>query len=331
MGKLFKNFLPSKLKAKIIAILKLRNINANYKYDKKRYIRYSSTLSKQITFESLIYKIVIAYHTIEKGLSMKNVRLGFGKSKITELLSLISQYQLMKYPENDLRYQAAISTLYSYLDYHNKLDYKLGDAKEKICGLTKNSDNGGYITIRKEDIFKDVNLDFSTFVFSRHSIRDYSSEVVNMEDIIDAIRISQKSPSACNRQSTKVHIVSSTEKKELVKSMQIGNRGFGEYTDKFIIITSDLQAYFEPEIRNQGFIDAGIFAMTLIFALHSKKYATCALNWSVDYRRDIDFRNSLAIPDNENIVLIISVGQIGDSIRVAKSFRYPTESVYTIH
>ncbi|MEM7316122.1 MAG: nitroreductase family protein, partial [Planctomycetota bacterium] len=156
-------------------------------------------------------------------------------------------------------------------------------------------------------------------------------EPVDISVIKTAVRIAQKTPSVCNRQSGRVHIYGSEADKTRVLSHQAGNRGFGNQAAYVLIVTADLRCFASPGERFQSWIDGGMFAMSLIYALHAQGLGSCALNWSATSDRDIRMRKDAGIPDNEVVMMMISVGRLPESFPVARSPRKPLEEVATIH
>ena len=135
------------------------------------------------------------------------------------------------------------------------------------------------------------------------------------------MRIAQKSPSVCNRQSSKVYIIDNEELKGKILKMQNGNRGFGHLANKIIIVTSNLKAFNGIGERNQSYIDGGMFGMSLLYALHYKGLGTCAVNWAVNSNQDKKIRKELNINLSENILFMVLVGHIPNMFNVAKSTR----------
>lgn len=54
-------------------------------------------------------------------------------------------------------------------------------------------------------------LNYENFIKSRHSIRHFGSEAVDVELLREAIQIAQYTPSACNRQGWVIRIVESKD------------------------------------------------------------------------------------------------------------------------
>ena len=179
-----------------------------------------------------------------------------------------------------------------------------------------------------ENYFAD-DVDFEKFAYSRRSLRYYSDETVDTDDVIDAIRIAQTAPSACNRQATRVKIIQSKEAKEYVLSVQNGTRGFGNLADKILLVTTDMTNW-APVDRNSAFLDAGIFTMNLLYALHEKKIVACPLNADMNAQLFHDIHKKLNIPESEIPVCFITIGKAPKEFMVAKSPRLDTKDVYSI-
>jgi len=112
---------------------------------------------------------------------------------------------------------------------------------------------------------------------------------------------------------------------------QPGNKGFGHLASRGLIVTADLQSFSGTGERNQPFVDGGMFAMSLLYALHALGLGACPLAWSMRPAQDREMRKALGIPDSEAVIMMISVGHLPDSLQVAKSHRMPIEHVLVEH
>ena len=108
--------------------------------------------------------------------------------------------------------------------------------------------------------------------------------------------------------SARVHIAFSRERIARVLSFQNGNAGFGDTLGAVVIVTTDIRAMNSLGERNQCWVDGGIFAMSLAYALHGLGLGACMLNWSQTRERDIALREAVGIPESEAIVTMIGVG-----------------------
>jgi nitroreductase len=310
---------------KIILLIKLFFIlTANYCYDFFRYIKYSSTFKIKYSQKELLHRIIAHYHVLEKGLSLKKPRPKFGSNLVNSLINLLVEYESSGYDTNNISYRSAISCLEEYAIFNNEkgsvLDNKIYCFLEKNKGITS-KEIGGTKIIYKKNI---CNIkEYSDVVKNRHSIRNFGESQVSEDKILEAISLAQQSPSVCNRQGTKVHIVKDEFIKKKILERQNGNRGFGEKSQYLLVITSDLSIFHGVEERNQCYIDSGLFAMTLMHALVYKNIASCPLNWCVNHTKDKNLRkkSGLKISKDENIIMIIAIGSYPKEFKVAISTR----------
>lgn len=293
----------------------------NYFYDFQRFLLYSATQQPYKTKQRHQGRITAHYHQIEKGLALKNTRVGFGKEVVRHLVSMLQTYQ-DKYGADEIS-QIALNTLFAY--YHFNLENGLDDSNlhSQLMALkTYDSAVGGTIPVSKAQIEQAASVDFSTFAHARYSIRQFDSDrAVSRQTIESAVAMAIKTPSVCNRQTWKVYSYSDRDTKKRILAHQNGNRGFGDSASQILIVTSDLNYFMTPAERNQCFIDGGMFAMSLVYALHSLCVGTCCLNWSADYKRDLALKAEAEIPQAESVIMMIAVGHLPDNFVVASSPR----------
>lgn len=295
-------------------------------YDLRNFQKYSG-LNKVNSKNTLEARIIKNYHKIEKGLTFKQPHPKFGKKVITNIKNDLYIYS--KRYGVDKTIISAISTFEEYIEFNNDLGFqciKLNRWIELFKREFKleNSlyDIGGTITIKKEKIFNNAKIDLKEFFNSRHSIRNFDKNLkIDMNQIETAVSMAQKTPSVCNRQAARVYVVSKKTKQNEILKLQNGNRGFGSQIDKLILIGVDLNYFLTSGERNQGWIDGGLFAMSLIYALHSLGLATCCLNWSVDSIVDKKLKEVTGISKNISIIMFLAVGNLPKEIKVAKSNR----------
>lgn len=277
--------------------------------------------------EKMLSSIISTYHVIEKGLTMPERRLGFGKDKVLELTELCEEYA-RHYGKQDEQLLIAVGVLKEYRDLHLKekfvLDDRVGDALNRIIGRFDKVPQIEQNFFTREKYFIHLQDAFDVFSFSRHSLRHYSGKV-ELEDLKKAIRLAGNAPSACNRQSTRVKIIANKEKVTAVLGIQNGNRGFGYLADKLIVLTSSISAW-SVRSRNGLYIDGGIFAMNLLYALHFYQIGACALNCYLTPKQNRRMRKILDLPPFEDIVLLIAVGGVPDSFAVTASHRSHPDS-----
>lgn len=165
---------------------------------------------------------------------------------------------------------------------------------------------------------------------SRHSLRNFVG-TIDLNDIKKAISIAQNAPSACNRQPSRAHIINDHSICEQILEVQTGNRGFGLLADKLIVLTSDLNVFLGPRERNDVYVNGGIYAMNLLYALHHCKIGACALNWCSTPEQDMQLRKIISIRPSETVILIIACGNVPANFKIARSPRNDISTVIKVH
>ena len=279
--------------------------------------------------------LTLMYHIVEKGLTMPEPRLGFGKKVILDLCTVIKRYEQMNLPVSDMEFRQSISVLREYAELHTRMNFTLDDEVNETLTQVLNKfphiEGEKQLHLTKKEYFKDVNEPFDVFCKSRFSVRNYTDEPIPLPVLYDCIELAQKSPSFCNRQPTRVHIVKSPELKQGILELQNGNRGFGHLAETLLVITSVISTTKDIHERNENHLNGGLFIMTLLNALHFNKIGACSLNWSVLNNREEKLRELLKIPANEIALMIISCGYLPTEIALASSPRKTAHEISTEH
>lgn len=279
--------------------------------------------------------LTLLYHIVEKGLTMPEPRPGFGKKVVADLCNVIMKYHRMQLPADALEFVQAVSSIHEYDEFHRNIGFEYNpDIKIKLQQvLSQFPEVRGeeQISTTSGSYFAKINAPFDEFCVSRFSVRNYIDKEIPVSVLMDCIQLAQKSPSFCNRQPTRVHVVKSPEKKEAILAIQNGNRGFGHLAETLLVLTSDISTTKDIHERFENHLNGGMFAMTLLNALHFHKIAACSLNWSVSPDKDKIMRKILNVPENEVVLLVISCGYPPETFRMASSPRKKATEITTTH
>lgn len=333
MFNFIKKFVPVSIKRIIIKRTSPIQLRINYIQDMRKFKKYSFEFGNLKTKRHSEADLIFYYHKIEKGLSLPSPKVGFGKENIDYLLKELEKYVDL-YNWDDISI-ISLNTLYAYYHFNVSNNLVLNDLYLRIEKLrsTLPKDNklseGGVTELRKEKIDKS-NIDFKEFAYSRHSIRNFGPGDVSLDKIREAVQIAQKTPSVCNRQSSKVYVYSDNELKRKVLKYQNGNAGFGDGASKILIVTCELKDFRGVIERNQSYIDGGMYSMSLIYALHSLGVGTCALNLSITNKTERNLKKVAKISDSEVLLMMIAVGNLPEKLYVATSPRRKVDEVMTI-
>ena len=254
--------------------------------------------------------ISIESHRLEKSLSHHQTRANFGTDAADRLHAALATAKARALDSEITGY--AESVLQSYWR-------ELGQ------------DDGGQVgwqRISRDQVLNSASIRAHEFFESRHSIRCFDSQRrVDRSLILKAIEQARFTPSVCNRQTWRVVLCETEEAKAKALALQNGNHGFGHLASHVLIIASDRSCFASIGERNQPWIEAGMFAMSLVYALHAQGLGTCCLNWSVEPEKDKALKVELALPESLAIGMMIAVGAMPEELLVAESRRLSLDRI----
>lgn len=320
---LIRKYMPKRLSNRI------RGVKI-YEHDRKQFI---SSVSDD-SFEKLKFKTLLNTHVLEKGLSHRKIRYGFGETVLNKLSRNLAEWNESGFPKEEFAYENCIEALNAYYIMHTEAEYDIEFLKtifdEKTFNeiVTYSEDSfGGYQIINPNE--KNVGH-FRNLALNRFSTREFSDVPVSIEEIKECIRIAQKSPSACNRQSTRVHLIQDQDKMKKILDLQQGFRGY-DMPKILLVTTVDTRAYNNVDDRNLGYVDGGLFTMSLLYALEDMLIGACLLNTAFNSRKDELIRKEMEMNPHEIFINFIPVGKMLDQTVVAKSTRVSVDSILNIH
>lgn len=298
--------------------------------DGSRHYRSASGIHDLAKLES---DIIRRYHVIEKGLSMPEFRPRFGQPIVRQLCDMIDQWEKLHSTacENNGQIEAAHATLRAYREKHISLGIDVSDilAGFQDLGSAPSQKAGGvrdYHPSAPEDL-KTLNR----MLHARVSVRHFDATRTPSRAAVErAVEAAIRSPSVCNRQTWRAHLYEG-EGAQRVLGLQNGNRGFGHTVPAVFVVTSDLRYFGSLTERNQSWVDGGMFAMSLLLALHAEGLGAVALNWCVTHERDRELRGIGDIPDHERIIMLIGFGHPAQGCVVPVSQRRPVSTVLNLH
>jgi nitroreductase len=298
-------------------------------YDAARYFRYSASIRRGdngVKSDALITKY---YHMLEKGLSLRTPRPGFGLYPIAELESLLSSAFARGQRSDAIGH--AVGALAAYAKFNRDAGSPNPAAVTRMLAAAAEqgypSDSGATKLIRRSTLEGATAFDAEAFFSSRSSVRQFTSDPVDEQLLAKAVSLAQFSPSVCNRQSAFVHFATDPGLKRKILALQDGNRGFGDQAPVIAVITAKLDHFVDPTERYQCWIDGGMFAMSLLLALHSLRLGACPLNWSAKPENDKALHKAASIPSEHSIIMLVAIGHIPDVVTVARSPRKQVASV----
>jgi nitroreductase len=284
---------------------------------------FSDSLGDLIGSEQLQALLVMEYHRLEKCLAMPERREGAGQDAVTRLVAGIETYR--KRFGDCVAAQIGLETLDCYRKefQHASLlpETKAALERAREIGGAGTVSRGGFRAVSKTEFFGQALGEGIGLLTSRHSVRDYTGEPVSRSNIEQSIRIALSTPSVCNRQAWSVYAIDNRATIAQVLNLQNGNRGFAEKVASLLVVSVDQRRFASIEERNQGWIDGGLFSMTLLYGLHGFGLGCCPLNWCSGREHDQALRDLLGIPNHESVVMLVSVGHVPETFKLALSTR----------
>lgn len=303
---------------------KARELAANLTYDGLRFWRHSFICGARGQ-ENLRARIAIGLHFLEYSMSLRDSAPGHALDKAHQLVEDVRTY--LDHCGADATTEIALNALSTFVEFNLEGGHPLGALATEIAVLRSGSSGlrGGTEEVTAEEIKARGQIDFLSFAEARHSIRQYSDQPVDPEKIARAVRVAQQSPSSCNRQTCRVWIWTDREPLRRVIALQNGNRGFGDQLGGVAVVTSDLAHWENAAERYQGWVDGGMFAMSLAYGFHAEGLGAVMLNWSVTREQDRALRALTEISDSNLIITMIGFGNLPERLRVPVSQRKPLE------
>ena len=314
-------------------IKKTCSMISEYYSDFLSYNRWEYNNPSLMSQNALEAKILRQTHVIEKGMSLTVPRPQFGVKKTLELLDYIDAFFSVGYSiESSVPVQNAVGVIKAYIDFHAGKGFQPKDVISRFEKYEKYVPHDvGVFGIEKqslEEINKKIHGQFPEFFLSRHSVRQFASDTIDVKDIREAVELAMHAPSACNRQSCKAYFYQNAEKNKEIGELIAGNTGFSDEDKNYIVVTSDMSAYYDTFERNQTYVDGGIFTLALVEALHYYGIASCILQNGEISCKNKEFKRICGnIPDNEKIILFIAIGYYKDNVTYATSHRKALDNV----
>jgi len=328
-----KKIAPSGVKNVYRSAMRTKERTISFRYDRSRFLKHHGKQVAGRSQQSQVEgRLVFHAHALEKGLSHQVVRLGFGKTALIALASNLNTYLSKGYSKTGEAYQNAVSVLRAYIELHENAKFDVEYLKKifpaAVLSEARSNDSnlGGISFVRGGDKVVNGSLNFKELFNNRWSIREYSEQPVDKSKIDEVVEIARKTPSICNRQSSRVTAIYDKETIAAALKLQGGITGY-ELPPVLLMITTDTAAFIDVNERNQVYIDGGLYAMSVLMGLEYVSLGACPLNAMMSVKNDKKMRKLLNIPSSENIIMFISVGNFLEENKVPKSFRYNSSSL----
>lgn len=258
-------------------------------------------------------RLTMAYHSVEKSLSLPKTRRPFGLS-VRERMVRFLERKPEGSPERP--YVALSEEALQALDTWNT------DGMVDPVVSPKWEPQGSPLRFEQA----------RSFFASRRSVRSFDPMRVPTDgELLKAVALAQNTPSVCNRQPFRIHLYRDRRDIEAILQIQNGATGFSDIVPTLGVVTARRALFVGPDERNQRWVDGGLFAMTFVWACHALGLATCMLNFALPGVSSAKLRRVADIPEGEDIVVLVALGHPAQGARVARSQKRSVDDLAWIH
>ena len=290
---------------------------------------YRFCVDQSLTFhksrhDQQLAQIMLLMHALEKGMSFTDSAREFGGDKARMLSRRVDKH-VDEYGMNDTCV-VALNVLHEYL----KNPYATKDARirEEIEALVaKHRDvvkdgSAGTKVVCEPPAFDKESIE--TFFATRSSVRQFSDEPVTDAEVAEALHIASFTPSACNRQTSRVHVFRDRAQMTDIIDAQLGAQNWCDNASVLFVITANASYFGGVYERHQALIDGGLYAMNFVHGLHLQHIATCFKMFVRDVKLEKRFRRIAEIPANEIPIVLVLAGHYPKKVITSpKSVRLP--------
>ncbi len=235
---------------------------------------------------------------------------------------------------NSSAYKMSISILYQWALFYKKHGWN-DELVKRVDSFLVNYDadtkgmDVGYRIMQKQELTVNGNTAFDEVVKTRRAVRTFSDKKLEPNIVKECILLAQAAPTACNRQMIKIYQVSNRENCDVITDTIYGASGFTRDTVNYFVLTYDVKSLDYYGERNQGYLNAGLVAMNLANALHSRGIGSCFIQWANTASEEQEVKNHLGISKTEHIAVVLGAGYYADEMYIAKSCRRDMEEIFT--
>lgn len=282
----------------------------------------------------LLGEIVRYTHSIEKGLSLEKVRLGFGYAKIKDTMSYIERYEQLNNSLDAVQIRMFADALSDYIEFHSSHNYKTPQIND-IIAIHNHLINkigghkgkyGGVLKVKRKECDNNHRELLKEIIMGRHSVREFEKTPVSDVDLRAAIELAMHCPSACNRQCYRVHIINKNEI-HLLDGWLDGVGGFADDLDKMLLITGRISDY-RPSEQMQYIVTPAVFAGYLTITLEVYNIGCCFIQRTLFPTREYTLiARRLSIPFDEQPICILGIGNFKKEYKVPVSHRLSYDQI----
>ena len=153
---------------------------------------------KEDEINRIQFELTVGVHSLEKGLSFRNKKKGFGEAKAIKQLTTLLNYLKKGYPHNNYAVLETIAIIKAYLTYkqsvgetNSKIEQLYQQCLHYIANISDNYCDAGVDVIKKEVLICQNKEAIQSLFKNTRSIRNYDKSIAVTEDEIKLIVINK--------------------------------------------------------------------------------------------------------------------------------------------
>lgn len=178
-------------------------------------------------------------------------------------------------------------------------------------------------------------MNFEEMALSRQSCRNYCDKQVEIEKLRKICEIATLSPSACNSQPWKLHIITKEYEKldEFRKILQIvGLNKFLNNVNNYIVVeqvSGNKSSYFGSKFSKNDLnsIDIGILTSYICFQAMQEGLSTCIIG---AFRKD-KMQKAMNFTKNQVVRIVVAIGYAKEDDVIRKKVRKSFDKTIVVH
>lgn len=293
----------------------------------------SATVEDKLNARTIERDILLLSHSLEKGMGIPDARLGFGKAKAQQLISLLEVARHRGISYDSFALAEGKRVLMAWRDWQAERGVDLSDIDFSSNCLSDaldavKSGNAGAIAYKRCLWGEEERQLVLNFMESRKSVRWFDDREVDESTLENVVRSALCAPSACNRQPCKVYFAKGKSAVVVANGIR-GNRGFESSIHQFAVVTCDRAMFSGAEIY-QWYVNGGIFLHSLLLSFCANSIDSCVFQWLAG-DSGAEMRTLLSIPEREAIVGVVGFGYPNKDAKVLAAQRISPREIISFH
>ena len=272
-------------------------------------------------------QLLLISHSLEKGMSIPNSKIGFGIKKAEYLILYQKKYISLGFEVSSFAFRESVAVLQKWIDFSKQNGVNVDKIKNESNSIMKLANiadiSAGFNVIGMEKVYSKIDKSLvEYFISTKHSVRQYIKKPIPDDIMLNVMKMTAYAPSACNRQPCKIYWTSDMEKVGIISHLIPGNKGFEDEVPNWAFVSVD-RRFFNGAEGLQGYVNGGIYLAYFILCLHANAIGSCIFQIPIADKNVPVIKKLAGISDCEAIIAAVGFGYAADTLKFACAQRRP--------